>query len=218
MTDAKRRSKETYIAFLASLGIFAHLIARYGLHASLSQRQFAPLMLILSVGGRSAVVRPSAEDDPARVRLRHSGGPVDRGVRHIGRVPGRVDCRSHALWRNGAGDYATQRASAVLAALAKRMPAWLTSLIESRHRRHEPGRGSVRGPTGGISARDLPGGRRGRGRPRDDGRSLSDGRAVPNRQSAGCGSLIWRRERRNGSYHRGDQASRTIRDTPRSCA
>ena len=43
-------SKETYIAALAILCIAAHLIARYGLHAS-SQSYNAPLLLALLVGG-----------------------------------------------------------------------------------------------------------------------------------------------------------------------
>src|SRR6185312_4929965 len=95
-------SKETYIALLATLGLFAHLTARFGLHTSTLQYNL-PLILILLIGGSATIVRPSSEDGPARVRLRPPRRLVDHGVRRFRRIFGRVNCRSHALRWNGAG-------------------------------------------------------------------------------------------------------------------
>src|SRR5579872_7097419 len=44
------RSKESYIAYLALLGIAAHLIARFGLHAA-TKLYDLPLILVLTIGG-----------------------------------------------------------------------------------------------------------------------------------------------------------------------
>ena len=49
-----RWSKETYISLLAALGILAHLITRYVLHAS-ADRYALPLILVLLVGGAPLV-------------------------------------------------------------------------------------------------------------------------------------------------------------------
>ncbi len=114
-------SKETYIAVLAMLGISAHLIARFGLHASAAHYN-VPLILILLIGGapllfdllRRIVRREFGSDLLAGLSIAASGA---LGEYLAGSIVVLMLSGGTALEH-----YATRRASAVLAALAKRMP------------------------------------------------------------------------------------------------
>ena len=114
-------SKETYIALLAMLGIFAHLIARLGLHASAPQYNL-PLILILLMGGA-----PLLLDLLRRMLRREFGSDLLAGLSIAASgVLGEYLAGSIVVLMLSGGTalehYATRRASAVLAALAKRMP------------------------------------------------------------------------------------------------
>ena len=128
----ERWSKEVYIAFLALLGISAHLIARFGLHASVSQRNL-PLIAVLIVGGA-----PLLFDLLRRMIHREFGsdllaGLSDRRVRCVGRVSGRIDCRADAFWRNRARDVRDEaRVGSAGRACQVRMPSTAHKLIDSR--------------------------------------------------------------------------------------
>ena len=123
-------SKETYIAFLAAMGLLAHLIARYGLHES--PRQYnAPLILILSVGGA-----PLLFGLLRRMIQREFGSDILAGLSiAASAILGEYLAGSIVVLMLSGGTalehYATQRASAVLAALAKRTPRIAHKLEES---------------------------------------------------------------------------------------
>jgi heavy metal translocating P-type ATPase len=114
-------SKETYIAFLAALGVFAHLLGRYGLHAK-PQLSNWPLLITLTVGGAPLVF------DLLRRIVRHEfGSDLLAGMSIAASVAlGEYLAGSIVVLMLSGGTalehYAMRRASAVLAALAQRMP------------------------------------------------------------------------------------------------
>ena len=120
-SSKQKWSKETYIAMLAMLGILTHLILRYGLHASVSQYN-SPLILILLIGGA-----PLLFDLLRRMARREFGSDALAGLSiAASAVLGEYLAGSIVVLMLSGGTalehYATRRASAVLAALAKRMP------------------------------------------------------------------------------------------------
>ena len=124
-------SKETYIALFAILGILAHLIIRYGLHASVAQYN-SPLILILLIGGA-----PLLFDLLRRMARREFGSDVLAGLSiAASAVLGEYLAGSIVVLMLSGGTalehYATRRASAVLAALAKRMPRIAHKLTDSQ--------------------------------------------------------------------------------------
>ena len=124
-------SKETYIAFLAMLGISASLIARFGFHAATRQYNF-PLILVLVIGGA-----PLLFDLVRRMLRREFGSDLLAGLSiAASAVLGEYLAGSIVVLMLSGGTalelYATKRASAVLAALAKRMPSTAHKLIDLR--------------------------------------------------------------------------------------
>jgi heavy metal translocating P-type ATPase len=126
LTDGNQRakekwSKETYIALLAMLGIVVHLISRYGLHASARQYNW-PLVLTLLIGGA-----PLLFDLLRRMARWEFGSDLLAGLSiAASAVLGEYLAGSIIVLMLSGGTalehYATRRASAVLSALAKRMP------------------------------------------------------------------------------------------------
>lgn len=115
------RSKETYIAFAALLGISIHLISRYGWNASPRQAS-VPLILTLLIGGT-----PLLFDLLRRMMRREFGSDILAGLSITASVAlGEYLAGSIIVLMLSGGtaleNYATRRASKVLAALAKRMP------------------------------------------------------------------------------------------------
>jgi heavy metal translocating P-type ATPase len=116
-----RWSKETYIAFLAALGILIHLVARYALRAS-PERYALPLIVVLVGGGA-----PLLFDLLKRAMRREFGSDLLAGLSIAASVVlGEYLAGSIIVLMLSGGTalehYATQRASAVLGALARRMP------------------------------------------------------------------------------------------------
>src|SRR5579863_7571956 len=115
----RRWSKETYIALFAAVGIAVHLFSRYALHAN----WYAfPLILVLLVGGA-----PLLFDLLRRAARREFGSDVLAGLSiTASAVLGEYLAGSIIVLMLSGGTalehYATRRASAVLSALAKRMP------------------------------------------------------------------------------------------------
>jgi heavy metal translocating P-type ATPase len=114
-------SKETYIALFAISGIIAHLLSRYVLHASPS-RYTLPLILVLLIGGS-----PLVFDLIKRAIRREFGSDLLAGLSiGVSVVLGEYLAGSIIVLMLSGGTalehYATRRASAVLAALASRMP------------------------------------------------------------------------------------------------
>ena len=114
-------SKETYIALLAALAIVVHLIGRYGWHASARQYNW-PLVLTLLIGGA-----PLLFDLFRRMARREFGSDLLAGLSiAASAVLGEYLAGSIVVLMLSGGTalehYATRRASAVLSALAKRMP------------------------------------------------------------------------------------------------
>lgn len=124
----RKWSKETYIAFLAAAGIAVHLFSRYALHTSWSA---LPLMLVLVVGGA-----PLLFDLVKRAARREFGSDVLAGLSiTASAVLGEYLAGSIIVLMLAGGTalehYATRRASAVLGALAKRMPRNAHRLTET---------------------------------------------------------------------------------------
>jgi heavy metal translocating P-type ATPase len=123
--------KETYIALLAMLGISVHLIVRFGFHAAARQYNL-PLILVLTIGGA-----PLLFDLLRRIIRREFGSDLLAGL-SIGAsaVLGEYLAGSIVVLMLSGGSalelYATKRASAVLAALAKRMPSTAHKRIDLR--------------------------------------------------------------------------------------
>ena len=120
-SSKQKWSKETYIALLAILGILAHLISRYVLHASTWQYNL-PLVLTLLIGGT-----PLLFDLLRRIARREIGSDLLAGLSiAASAVLDEYLAGSIIVLMLSGGvaleHYATRRASAVLAALAKRMP------------------------------------------------------------------------------------------------
>jgi heavy metal translocating P-type ATPase len=114
-------SKETWIALLAALGILAHLIGKYALRVP-PDFYTPPLFAVLLVGGA-----PLLFDLLKRAARREFGSDILAGL-SIGTsvVLGEYLAGSIVVLMLSGGaaleHYATRRASAVLGALAKRMP------------------------------------------------------------------------------------------------
>jgi heavy metal translocating P-type ATPase len=120
-SDIRKWSKETYIASFAMFGILIHLITRYGLHVSDGQSNL-PLILILLIGGAPLLI-----DLLRRMARREFGSDALAGLSiAASAVLGEYLAGSIVVLMLSGGTalehYATRRASAVLAALAKRMP------------------------------------------------------------------------------------------------
>lgn len=114
-------SKETWIALLAALGILAHLTGKYALRVS-PDLYTPPLFVVLVAGGA-----PLLFDLLKRAARREFGSDILAGL-SIGTsvVLGEYLAGSIVVLMLSGGaaleHYATRRASAVLGALAKRMP------------------------------------------------------------------------------------------------
>jgi cation transport ATPase len=118
----RRWSKETLIALLGMLGIFVHLIARFGWHAPAAPQYNAPLIVILLLGGTPLLI-----DLARRILRREFGSDLLAGLSIVApAVLGEYLAGSIVVVMLSGGTalehYATARASAVLAALAKRTP------------------------------------------------------------------------------------------------
>ena len=127
--NKRKWSKETYIALLAMLGIVAHLISRYGLHGSAQQYSW-PLVVTLFIGGA-----PLLFDLLRRMARREFGSDVLAGLSiAASAILGEYLAGSIVVLMLSGGTalehYATRRASAVLAALAKRMPRMAHKLMD----------------------------------------------------------------------------------------
>ncbi len=114
-------SRETYISLLAASGILAHLIVRYALNASPS-RSSIPLIAVLLVGGA-----PLLFELGERVLHGEFGSDFLAGLSiAASAVLGEYLAGSIVVLMLSGGTalehYATRRASAVLGALAKRLP------------------------------------------------------------------------------------------------
>jgi heavy metal translocating P-type ATPase len=114
-------SKETYIALWALCGISVHLIARYVFRAASGTDSF-PLLLVLLVGGA-----PLLLDLLKRVMRREFGSDLLAGLSvAVSIVLGEYLAGSIVVLMLSGGNalenYAIRRASAVLDAVAKRMP------------------------------------------------------------------------------------------------
>ena len=114
-------SKETYIAICALLGIIANLVLRFGLRAP-SARYEIPLFLVLAIGGV-----PLLFDLGRKILTREFGSDLLAGLSIIvSAILGEYLAGAIVVLMLSGGtaleDYATRRASAVLATLAKRMP------------------------------------------------------------------------------------------------
>ena len=129
--DAEKWPKETYIALLAMLGISVHLIVRFGFHAAARQYNL-PLILVLTIGGA-----PLLFDLLRRIIRREFGSDLLAGLSiAASAVLGEYLAGSIVVLMLSGGTalelYATKRASAVLAALAKRMPSTAHKMIDLR--------------------------------------------------------------------------------------
>ncbi len=130
MTDAQRRpAKEIYIAALSAAGIVVSLVLRYAMHVPPQMADW-PLLGVLVVGGA-----PLLFDLAARLSRGEFGSDLLAGMSILAAaalgeyLAGAII----VLMLSGGGAleaYATHRASAVLAALARRMPS-------SAHRRQD---------------------------------------------------------------------------------
>lgn len=114
-------SKETWITALGTLGIAGYLFARYLLHAPESACRWA-LIAVLTVGGG-----PLLLDLAKKLALREFGSDLLAGISIVTSVIlGEYLAGSLVVLMLSGGtaleQYATRRASAVLGALAKRMP------------------------------------------------------------------------------------------------
>jgi heavy metal translocating P-type ATPase len=121
-------SKETWIAVLALAGILVHLSARFGWHVS-ALRYNVPLIVVLVIGGTPllfALLR--------RMLHREFGSDLLAGLSIVASAwLGEYLAGAIIVLMLSGGtaleDYATRRASAVLAALAKRTPRIAHKLI-----------------------------------------------------------------------------------------
>jgi heavy metal translocating P-type ATPase len=130
VTDAQRRpAKEIYIAALSAAGIVVSLVLRYAMHVPPQMADW-PLLGVLVVGGA-----PLLFDLAARLSRGEFGSDLLAGMSILAAaalgeyLAGAII----VLMLSGGGAleaYATHRASAVLAALARRMPS-------SAHRRQD---------------------------------------------------------------------------------
>ncbi len=114
-------SKETYIALLASLGVSWYLTARYILHIPAKESQW-PLVAILVVGGG-----PLIFDLLRKMAVAEFGSDLLAGISIVtSAILGEYLAGSIVVLMLSGGaaleQYATRRASALLGALAKRMP------------------------------------------------------------------------------------------------
>jgi len=125
-----RWSKEAFIALLAALGISAHLTARYVFRAPPDQSAL-PLISVLLIGGA-----PLLLDLLKRTARREFGSDLLAGLSILAAaILGEYLAGSIVVLMLSGGtaleQYATRRASAVLGALAKRMPRNAHRLTES---------------------------------------------------------------------------------------
>ena len=127
-TRNRRWSKETYIAFLAAAGIVVHLFSKYAFQANWYA---LPLILVLLAGGA-----PLLFDLLKRAARREFGSDVLAGLSiTASAVLGEYLAGAIVVLMLSGGmaleHYATRRASAVLSALAKRMPRNAHRLTEA---------------------------------------------------------------------------------------
>jgi heavy metal translocating P-type ATPase len=113
--------RESLIALLALTGIVIHLIARYAIHAA-PVVWLVPLFITLAIGGL-----PLLYDLTRKIAAREFGADLLAGISIIVSVLlGEFLVGAIVILMLSGGtaleDYATQRASAVLEAMAKRMP------------------------------------------------------------------------------------------------
>jgi heavy metal translocating P-type ATPase len=114
-------SKETYIAFIAAMGIFTHLCLRYGWH-TVSSTYNSPLIVVLAIGGA-----PLLLDLLRKLASREFGSDLLAGMSIAASAAlGEYLAGSIVVLMLSGGTalefFATRRATSVLAALAKRMP------------------------------------------------------------------------------------------------
>ncbi len=114
--------KETYIAVLAAVGVACYLIARYLLQAPLRECQW-PLIAVLVIGGG-----PLIFDLLRKIAVAEFGSDLLAGISILtSAILGEYLAGSIVVLMLSGGaaleQYATRRASAVLGALAKRMPS-----------------------------------------------------------------------------------------------
>src|SRR5208337_664757 len=153
------------IALFAVAAILLHLILRFGLHM---HRAEIPLLATLALGGT-----PLVYELLRKLFRREFGSDLLAGISIVTSVLlGEYLAGSIVVLMLAGGEalesYALKSASSVLRALAKRMPSIahrkqgsdiVDAALDTRYRRH----------AGRLSARYLPGGRRGYRRPGDDG-------------------------------------------------
>jgi heavy metal translocating P-type ATPase len=115
-------SKETFIASLAAIGVIWYLIGRYLLHAPVREYQW-PLFVVLVIGGG-----PLIFDLLRKMAVAEFGSDLLAGLSILtSAILGEYLAGSIVVLMLSGGSaleqYATRRASAVLGALAKRMPS-----------------------------------------------------------------------------------------------
>jgi heavy metal translocating P-type ATPase len=116
-------SKETYIALLAGLGVTWYLIGRFLLHAPVTACRW-PLLVVLVIGGSPLVL-----DLLRKLAVAEFGSDLLAGISILtSAILGEYLAGSIVVLMLSGGaaleQYATRRASAVLGALAKRMPSF----------------------------------------------------------------------------------------------
>ena len=114
-------SKETYITLLAAFGVTWYLAGRYLLHAPVSEFRF-PLLVVLAIGGG-----PLIFDLLRKMAVAEFGSDLLAGLSILtSAILGEYLAGAIVVLMLSGGaaleQYATRRASAVLGALAKRMP------------------------------------------------------------------------------------------------
>jgi heavy metal translocating P-type ATPase len=124
-------SKETYIALLAALGVACYLVGRYLLHAPVRECRW-PLFVVLVVGGGPLIL-----DLLRKMAVAEFGSDLLAGLSIVvSAILGEYLAGSIVVLMLSGGaaleQYATRRASAVLGALAKRMPSVAHRRTESQ--------------------------------------------------------------------------------------
>ena len=160
--------KTTVIAALSVVAILVHLVLRFGFHATPGTYQI-PLLATLALGGL-----PLLYDLLRKLLKREFGSDLLGGISIVTSVLlGEYLAGSIIVLMLSGGEalesYALRSASSVLAALAKRMPSIAHRKRDVRDRGRGAAGGCRRRHARDLSARHLPGGRRGDRGPRRDG-------------------------------------------------
>ena len=215
------QTKEILIAAVAIVAIVVHLVLRYtiGMEASVGRVSIAsiPLLVALVVGGIPLV----GELAFRLIRFDFSSDLL-AGISIVTAVLlGEYLAGTLVVLMLSGGQaieaFAVRRASSALSALAQADAVGRPSQRRLGDDGYAPRSSRGRRSARRLSARNLPGGRRRRRRPQQDGRVVPDGRAVRPVQGRRLGGHVRCRQRRRGADDPGRNDSPSIRGTPRSC-